>query len=287
MRSIVWVALVAALVALVGAPAIAQDFRSSAMGEAGVGLADGPDAIGYNPAGLPFMNWYGEDGYGSQWIGSASGLISLDIDTGNDDDADRYGAFYSGRATDMSWGLGALYSHIGFDSSDSDLFGVGAGVALDDSRELTLGAAVFFETVDSPVSVEQAGDDDFTSFDIGAMWRSMDQQSNTWRVGLVATDVSEEYGNLYWRLGASVETSERLILAVDLFDVTDEFDSHVNVGAEYPLEVDGAVVPLRAGLLDGDLTLGAGWRMSTWEFGVSFQDLDAWQEFALGATAWF
>lgn len=283
MRSIVWVTVAAILVALVGVPALAQDFRSSAMGEAGTGLADGPDAIGYNPAGLPHMSWHGEGVYSDQWVSSVSGLISLDIDTGEaGDEPTRYGMFYSGRPTDSSWGFGALYSHLDFDSSDSDLFGIGAGVALDDAREFTLGASVFFENIDAPI-----GDDDFTSFDIGAMWRTMDQQMNTWRVGLVATDVSEEYGNLYWRLGASVQTAESLTLAVDLFDVTDEFDSHVNVGAEYLLDMDGAVVPVRAGLLDGDLTLGLGYRMNTWELGLSFQDLDGWEEFALGATGWF
>jgi len=288
MKSMVWVTLIVALVALVGAPAIAQDYRSTAMGETGVGLADGPDAIGYNPAGLPFMAWNGQDGYGEEWVGALSGLVSVDIDSGQEgDDPSRYGIFYSGRQPDMSWGFGALWSHLEFDSSESDLFGAGFGMALDDERAFSVGAAVFFETIDAPVVVDALDNSDFTSFDVGGMWRTVDPSGNTWRVGVVATDVSEEYGNLYWRAGASVQTTESLILAVDLFDVTDEFDSHVNFGAEYLLEVGSTVVPLRAGLLDGDLTCGAGYRMGSWEIGVSYQDLDAWQELSVGATGWF
>lgn len=288
MKGLLWITLIVALVVMVGTPAMAQDYRSSAMGQTGVGLADGPDAIGYNPAGLPFMAWNGQNGYSGEWVGALSGLVSVDIDSGTQgDDPSRYGLFYAGRQTDMSWGAGALWSHMEFDSSDSDLFGAGFGMALDDEREFSLGVAAFFETIGSSMTVEQNGDNDFTSFDIGGMWRTVDPSGNTWRVGVVATDVSEEYGNLYWRAGASVQTPEALILALDLFDVTDEFDSHVNFGAEYLLEVDSAVIPLRAGLLDGDLTCGAGYRMTNWEVGVSYQDLDGWQELSIGATGWF
>lgn len=295
MRCIVSVGVVLALLAVVATQAMAQDVRSSAMGEAGVGLGDGPDAIGYNPAGLPWVTAAQDGSSGVGWVGAASGLASLDVDSGAEgEDPSRVGLFYAGRQTDMSWGLGLLYSRVDYDSSTSDLFGVGAGVPVDAARQISVGVAAFFESTDVaagsvPDAVRTAGvqSADYTSFDIGVMYRTTDTQQNVWRVGLVATDVGEEYGDMYWRLGGSVQMPNLLTLAVDVYDVTGEYDGHVNVGVEYPLPVDSTVVPVRAGLLDGDVTVGAGYRVDGWEAAVSYQDLDNWRELSIGISTWF
>ncbi len=286
MRSLTLLAVTLGLIALVAAPALAQNVRTTAMGETSVGLADDSDALFYNPAGLPWVNteglddYDGYDGYDGSWESAASVVGSVDADW------DRFGISYAGHDADMRQGIGAGYDFWDFDGSETSTFGAGYGMQIGESA-FAVGVAVLFETHEFDMTAEQTGvDDDLTFINLGLMYRNMDENMNEWRAGFLVNDIAEDSSPApIYDLGASVRTPDGLILALDVNDVSDEIDTWVNVGAEYPIPETDAIV--RAGLLDGDFTAGVGYRFDTWEVGVAYQDLDATEETSIGVAGVF
>jgi len=269
MRSLTLLAVMLGLIALVAVPALAQNVRTTAMGETGVGLADDSDATFYNPAGLPWVNTQDAAGYDGAWSGTASAVVAVDADW------DRLGISYAGHSADMRQGIGACYSFWDFNGSDVSTLAVGYGMQIGDNP-FSAGVAVAFESA--------ASERVFVNF--GLMYRNRDETMNEWRAGLLVNDLAEESSPApIFDLGASVRSPDGLIFAVDINDVSDEIDRWINVGAEFPIPETSAVV--RAGLLDGDLTLGAGYRLQTWEFGVAYQDLAGGGETTIGASGAF
>jgi len=236
MRSLTWIVMIVALVALVGTPVLAQNARSSAMGSVGVGLADDSQAFGDNPAGLPFINPFGMSE--SEWPSMASGVASVDADW------DRYGIFYSTRNIDYTQGWGAGYWHSEMGAAESDTYGGGFGMPISDAG-FSAGVAVIHQ--DQSFGVGQAAADlENTFIDIGLMYIRLDDDSNVWRVGAVARDITEEMAFSSWYdIGGSIMMPNGLIVGVDVLDVTEEVDSTVNVGAELPLQ--GTAFLVRAG----------------------------------------
>jgi len=280
MRSLTLLAVMLGLIALLAVPVLAQNVRTTAMGETSVGLADDSDALFYNPAGLPWVNTDGADGYDGSWSGTGSAVASVDADW------DRYGVAYAGHSADMRQGIGAGYDYWDFGGSETSTFGAGYGMQIGDSP-FAVGVAVLFESHDVEMTADQLGfDDDFTFINVGLMYRMVDEGMNEWRAGFLVNDIAEEVSPApIYDIGASVRTPEGVILALDVNDVSDETGTWVNVGAEYPIPETDAIV--RAGLLDGEFTAGVGYRFGTWEAGVAYQDLDGTEETSIGVSGMF
>lgn len=273
MRSLTLFVVMLGLIASVAIPVLAQNVRTAAMGETSVGLADDSDAMFYNPAGLPWVNTPGADAYDGAWTGTASAVASVDADW------DRYGISYAGHSADMRQGIGAGYDYWDFGGSETSTLGAGYGMQIGESQ-FSAGVALLFESHDNALS------DDFTFINVGLMYRNTDEIGNEWRAGFLINDIAEESSPApIYDFGVSVRTPDGLILALDVNDVSDEVDTWLNVGAEYPIPETDAI--LRAGLLDGDLTVGAGYRFGTWEVGVAYQDLDGGDETSLGVAGLF
>ncbi len=276
MRSLTWIVMIVALVALVGTPVLAQNARSSAMGSVGVGLADDSQAFGDNPAGLCFINPFGMSD--SEWPSMVSGVASVDADW------DRYGIFYSTRSIDYTQGWGAGYWHSEMGAAESDAYGGGFGMPISEAG-FSAGVSVIHQ--DQGVAAGQPGADlENTFINIGLMYIRLDDESNVWRIGAVARDITEEMAAAPWYdIGGSIMMPNGLTVGVDVLDVTEEVKSTVNVGAELPIQ--GTAFLVRAGLRDGDFTAGAGYRQANWELSASFQDLDGGEEAAIGVAGCF
>lgn len=278
MRSLTLVVMVAGIIAVLALPAMAQNGRLSAMGGIGVGLADDDSAFIGNPAGLPLLNTFGETE--ALWPSRVSGLATVDADW------DRYGAWYSTCNAEQSMGWGAGYWRWDGGSSETDSLGAGFGMALNEDG-LTAGISVLHDDTTTHMSPTQNGADlENTFINLGLMYAREDEMMNLWRFGLLVRDITEENAAApLFDIGASVHTPTGLILGIDVLDVTEEVESTVNIGAEYPIPMSDFIV--RAGLMDGDFTAGVGYRQNNWEVGVSYQDLDAGEETALSLIGCF
>ncbi|MBD3291440.1 MAG: hypothetical protein GF393_00840 [Armatimonadia bacterium] len=105
-------------------------------------------------------------------------------------------------------------------------------------------------------------------------------------MGLVARDVTDEFNTgVTWDVGASIVLPSGLLLGADLVDATVEIDSLVRIGAEYPLQQSPVIV--RAGLNDGDPTVGAGYVFDGFEVAAAWADYDWDDEFVVSVLGSF
>ncbi len=268
MRRLTSMVMVLALACLL--PAVAGeldlDARLMGMGFTRVGVADGADAFLSNPAGLPFVRTFGtSDASPSSSVASATASV--------DEGADRWAVSWSGRSNvaTQGWGAGTWASSSSYTRARGVAVGYGALLCLcaDFTGGITLSHQSWQQRDMYP---DQFGlDSENTWFDLGLMKR-FTGDAQTWKVGLVANDVTDEFGGgVVFDFGASVELPNGLLIAADVNDITEEFDTTLNVGAEYPVPDSGAV--LRAGLADEDFTAGAGYRWQNWEVGAAWLDL--------------
>jgi len=258
-------ALVIALVAIVALPAFAQTPRQNATGGAFAAVSVDETASFNNPAGLPLLQTFGTNI--SPWPSRAS--INALVD--GPDNYDEYSAFYAGRAADHANGWGASWGHAE-NGSDVDMFTLGYGQRVGEG--LTAGASVY----------HVSNGDDTTSFDLGGIYRR-EIAMNAWRFGLWAEDVADEYGGPFFHVGAAVELPAGVDVAATYFDVSDEVDSFLSIGAEWDVPMTPFIV--RAGSADGDLTAGAAYRWTNFEFGVSWMDANNDDFFTAGVTGCF
>ena len=274
MRSMILVTLLIGIGALLATPAAAQTARNCAMGEIGVGLADDSTAFISNPAGLPGITTFGQSI--SPWPSRVAAVASVDADW------DRFGAWYTARDRDQTTGWGAGYWRHDFGALEIDSLGAGFGMVIGDSG-LSAGVNLVNENQDPGAGL---ADLTATFFDLGVMYRRDDLLANHWRVGAVVRDLSDESGVGPWfDVGASVTMPTGLIVGLDVLDVTDEIGTVVNIGAEMPIPLTDLLV--RAGAVDGDPTVGFGYRRDNWEFSASYRNLDAGDETAIGLTGCF
>jgi len=279
MKSIATIAVVVVLLAALitaAAASEATDARVFAMGGVRAGLANGASSFLDNPAGLPDVDTFGLRL--SPWPMIVSGSTTLDADV------DTWSVLGAGRNQAGTQGLGAGFWHASGAGWDSDFIGAGYGLDLF-GPDTALGIAVIREDRTTTMLPEANGDGDATVFNVGVMKRISDP-INSWRVGLVARDVTDEWGNgPTFDLGASVDLPAGLLVAADLVDLTDEVDSHLNLGAQWAVPLTSVLV--RAGLADGDLTAGLGYRVSGLEFSAGWADFEGGDEFQVSATGCF
>lgn len=95
------------------------------------------------------------------------------------------------------------------------------------------------------------------------------------RTGLVVEDVlGHEDNSPLFDLGIA-KSFGRLLLAADVLDITDEYDTTISGGAEYTLT---DAFKLRAGAFDNgdghDLSLGLGYAVGSWRIDAAYRDAD-------------
>ena len=290
MRNTYLVAIAVVLVAVAVVPAFAQTGRSMAMGDAVVGVADDSAAWGQNPAGLPHVT------AAETSVSPIPSHVSGTVDIGSD--LDVLGLDYSARSPDAKYGWGAGYWTLEYSTSVQSATvglevtewgagfgsrfgeqGLSWGVALNRS-ELTLSAsgsttdAAAISTKFNIISGRRTSAStsfDETLFDVGLMLRRT-LPVNDLKVGLVARDVSDEVQTTY-DMGVGVRLPLGLLIAADMHDVTDEFDSSFHLGAECPIPTLPAL-RVRAGSSDGDFCYGVGYSFGNVEVSLARQEAD-------------
>ena len=98
------------------------------------------------------------------------------------------------------------------------------------------------------------------------------------KYGVVVRDITDEFGRLF-DAGLAFDVPQGVHIAVDLADVTGEFDRTLRVGATKDF---GAQHNWKVGVGEdnGDLTLGAlydsgtNWQKGSWRFGAAWQQMD-------------
>ena len=246
--------------------------RYSAMGGAGLALANDAGALGLNPAGLGMqsLSYLGNpSGWGApvappagQGYRSYSQIAVTDrlSDGGADNGLD-----YAG-VNNTAWGWGLSYHHQDFADARSD--DLAAGVSYDLKYNLSLGLAWHNE-------FSRAGDSSDSSnvFDAGAIWRCPCRYSP--RVALTFDGMGTD-SKLITNVCVALPYNASGGLLLDWDDVFCEYNGHLNIGTEYWLGArqNWAV---RAGLanLDADhgnalWTAGAGYRSQAWQFDFSW-----------------
>ena len=270
-------ALLVVLAALVALPAFAQTPFHEATGYGFAGVSVDETASYHNPAGLPLLETFGMNV--SPWPSRASLNAVIDGPEGYNE----FSAFYAGRDSDRAsgWGAGYISAENGF---DEDSFSLGYGQRA--GENLTIGASIFYQSLEFEANPVQAGgDDDTLSVDLGAMYRRQ-IALNDWRFGLWLEDISDEYGGPFVQVGAAVQLPAGVEIGATLWDLTDEHDTWLGLGVEWDVPNSGLI--LRGGAADGDLSLGAAYQFTNFEVGLSFADTDGSDDFiTAGVTGSF
>lgn len=250
--------------------AVFRDARVVGMGVARVGVPGNSTAVSDNPAALPTLRTFGMNL--SPWPMQVGGSATVDTDLSYD----RYSLTGALRNPAGTQGFGFGYQYYDGEHVDTDIYAAACALQLC-ACGLLGGATLYYQQNDlNQMSAEQAGGGDNTWIDIGFMKR-FQLPLQSWAVGLVARDVTEEFGaGTTFDVGASVELPTHLLIAADVIDVTDEVNSVINVGAQWPVPLTPLTV--RAGLADGDFTLGAGYTLLNWEIGAAYADFDGGAE---------
>ncbi|MGD9497440.1 MAG: hypothetical protein AB7Y46_14160 [Armatimonadota bacterium] len=280
MRTRTLAVLVVVLVGLLATSAWAQfpDARVMGMGNARVGVANGASAFADNPAGLPFVNTFGMDL--SLWPVNASANMMV-----NSDD-DSFSLLGSAHNPERTMGAGAGFWRMDSGNWEITNLGVGVGAELG-AAGLTGGLSVVYQDRDysGPPPTPTDVDDESATVNIGLMKR-FEGPLNAWRFGLLLNDVTDEApGDITIDLGASVQLPVGVLVAADLVDITDEFDTDLNVGAEWLVPMTDITV--RAGFSDDDLTLGAGYTWMNWQVNGAWMDSDSDDEAVVGVVGCF
>lgn len=247
--------------------------RAVGMGGAGIAVADDAAAWFQNPAGLAALNVPCPEGaeYGSD------AMFSI----GSVEDDESWSLTWSGWKPADSFGAGAGYFDPAF---GGHAFGVGFGAGFK-NMPLSFGLNVTSVQTDHPVynpypdQIMDGGD--YTTLNAGAMYR-FGSDASPFKVGVVANDLTNElYDTAIFNAGASWMPVSRLLVAVDVLDVTDETegDMLVNGGVEYGFSAgEGRTIFGRAGLADNgedhDVTVGIGYAKGPWHLDFAWADTE-------------
>jgi hypothetical protein len=125
------------------------------------------------------------------------------------------------------------------------------------------------------------GDNSNNIFDAGMLGQIPQVQifgSTVVKYGVVLRDITDEYGRT-WDAGVAFDAPQGIHVAIDLADLSDEFDRSLRVGATKEFGATNNWL-VGAGFDDGDLTLGAlydsgtNWQKGSWRFGAAWQQVD-------------
>lgn len=233
--------------------------RAIGMGGAAIGVADDAAAWLENPAGLPSLNVPCPEGkdWGHDIIGAFANVSDTDI----------FGVTWSGMKPSDGLGVGAGFLDI---EDGGNVFGAGAGYAFRNSP-FSVGANLAFLN-------PEVGDDQ-TVVNAGAMYRVMRTDRAPIKIGLTVNDITDEIGGAFWNVGVGIPVTEKLLVAIDVNDISDEIDTTVNGGVELTLGNQNEW-KVRAGAIDtGDdheLTLGVGYKKpdANWRADFGFANFD-------------
>ncbi len=235
--------------------------RQMAMGGVGVAAADDAGAINYNPANLasldigPPANGY--DPYVSAWNWQLAGTAEVG------GDLNFWGAHLAGCNPQSNWGVGASFQSIS-ESPSANWWLAGTGARLGGSN---------FQWGVSVMDSELFGGE--TTFNVGLLYTQQLPAGPPLRVGLTVEDVTGEFNvgpfiNVGVAYPLRLSGDQRLLLAADLLDATDEAYSMVNVGVEFQPCANWAI---RGGMIDTDrATAGLGYDGGAWQVDVAWQD---------------
>jgi len=213
--------------------------RWAGMGGAGIAAANDAAAIDFNPANLPRMQFDSADMGGPlSWGGTAT-----------------YGG---GRYDDLSvkvgvvgdggqWGAGLGYERPSGSGWHDNIYGLGFGA---------MGGPTWNWGVSA--TRDDWGSGRVTWYNVGVLCAIPQAQGAPIRVGLLVTNVMEEINHpRFYNLGVAVPVGERILLAADYWDITDEWESFLNFGAEVTVAPEWCV---RGGRRDESWTMGVGCR---------------------------
>ncbi len=248
--------VVVMLVAVCVTGAQAQLISNMMRGNTAVARPSASTAWYGNPAVLAPLASAGVDEYGEfdakPWANSISGDVQVS------GDGDMYVLSWGGQNLAKGWGIGGGYANVE-DGDDVDVYGLGFG------RPLTSGWSVGVNWMHTSVdSNDTASPDGYVGPANGGGTWSADE--DTFDLA-VRKDFANDSTKTPWLTG--------LTFGAVLRDVTDEIDSHLDLGVA--LDMVGGWT-LAADLIDfDDINVGASMRfgeMSEWEFGAGLSDGD-------------
>jgi len=235
--------------------------RQMGMGAVGVAAADDAGAINYNPANLASLDIAPPEGtfdpYTRPWNWQMAGTAEVG------GDLDYWAVHLAGTNPQSNWGVGASYQSIS-PSSSYDWWMVGTGARLGSSN---------WQWGISVMDADLYGGD--TTFNVGLLYTQQLPAGPPLRIGLTAEDVTDEFNiGPFFNVGVAypvaVSGNQRLLLAADLLDATDEINSIINVGVEFQPCANWAI---RGGLIDTDnATAGLGYDGGAWRLDVAWQE---------------
>lgn len=267
-----WVVAVLVCVVLASGVWAQTTARSLGMGGTGIGVADDAAAWFQNPAGLGALNIPAAEG--KTWGNDVAGEY---VDWG---DTDAWALDWSGWQPNKLMGFGA---GVADDEDYATYFGAGFGMNYKQTP-FSFGISALFEDPDT-------GDSN-TYFDLGLMYRFAQPEKQPIRVGLVISDITDETDNgPFFDLGVAWPATDKLLIAADATDLTDEVDFQFSAGAEYKFGVNSEWAA-RIGAMDNgdghDLTLGLGYKfVNNWRLEAAFVDADPDSTWSIGAGVTF
>lgn len=230
--------------------------RATAMGGAVTGMADDGSAWFQNAAGLGALNLQPQEG--KLWANDA---IAGYADFGSDD---AWGLTWSGWQPAKALGVGAGYANTDW----ADILGAGVGIGIK-NLPLSVGLSVYNQ--------DPSSGSDTTYLDLGLMYQFAQPEKAPIRLGLVARDLTDEDQTTF-DIGVAWPAAPNWLVAVDVKDLTDEYDTLFCGGVEYTFG-QTAEWAARAGLTDdgsdNNLTLGVGYKFkNNWRVDAAWVDGD-------------
>lgn len=285
-----WIVAVIVCVALTSAAFAQLSPRAMGMGNTGVGVANDGAAWFQNPAGLGALNLTAIDE--KLW---AVDVIGAFADSG---DSDAFGITGAAWQPAKAMGFGAGFADF---QDDDTTIGAGFGMAVKNSP-LSLGINVYSIDSDAApvvddeelaaVSKTPGNGGSETFFDIGAMYQFPVPLKAPIRLGLVWRDVADNFQSSF-DLGFAWPATEKLLVAVDILDIADDFGTGAmfNAGLEFKLGLQNEWTARIGTVDDGEdnnLTLGAGYALANnWRLDAAWVDTEGDSTWSVGAGVGF
>ncbi len=213
--------------------------RWAGMGAAGIAAANDVAAIDFNPANLPHMELDGVDmGRPLAWGGTA---------TYGGGDFKELSLKIGAVGNEGKWGAGFSYERPSGPGWQDNIYGLGYGAICGPRWSWGISA-----------TRDQWSGNSATWVNAGALCTIPQPHGAPITTGLLVTNILEEDNDpRFINLGVAVPVGEKLLLAVDYWDITAEWSKRWNFGAEVAVAPEWCV---RVGQLDEDWTVGAGYR---------------------------
>ena len=225
--------------------------RWAGMGGTGIAAANDAAAIDFNPANLPHMQFDSVDMGGPlTWGGTA---------TYGGGDFDDMSLKIGTVSNEGNWGAGFSYERASDSGWHDTILSLGYGAICGPRSSWGISA-----TRD-----EMSGRSE-TWINAGALYAIPHSQGAPIKVGLIVSNILEDDNDpRFYNLGLAVPVGEKLLLAVDYWDITDKWSKQWNFGAELTVAPEWRV---RLGQLDEDWTGGAGYRKDKLSLDAAYID---------------